>query len=81
MDAGVTGETDRMGALVEVGIKCCNAGTDFARQAHTTSCVAGTGSTLEAHRKDIVCVPMSAQVQECDEVVRLTPYERVKRLA
>ena len=79
VDAGVTGETHRMGAWTEVVAKSCSAGTDSALETHIKSCDAGTDSPLEACMEDSVGVPMSEKVQECVEVVRLTPHERVRQ--
>ena len=51
--AGVSGETDRMAALSEDGIKSCNAGTD---------------SAPKARMEEVVGVSISEKVQECVEV-------------
>ena len=40
---------------------------------------AGAYSALMPHMEDIIGVPMSEKVQECVDVSRLTPYERVRR--
>ena len=69
VDAGVSGETDRMGAWSEVGIMSSNAGADSALVAHTKSCNAGIDPARNAHVEDLAGMPMSKNVQECVKVV------------
>ena len=61
-----------MGALSELGIKSSNAGTDSALQQALARRLRRLWKTLSAFQ----CLK---KVQECLEVVRLTPHERVRQ--
>ena len=72
---GVAGKNDWLGAWAEVMDAGDTGETDLMMLVFVTrSCNAGTASAFEAHADR-----RPEKVQECVEVVGLTPHERVQR--